>query len=324
MIAPPHHYHASSCVLDQWDAIRRRRTQLLSSSEKLPTLCCSEIATGAGCQSPRGCLSRRTFAEAEATCHSAGLRLCAKEELQTGMCCFDGCNLSEEEPVWSSTPATKYEIKHYAASCILDRPNGTHRREGSQLLSPVNDKANVLCCNNTEGKCGQGCLSKRSFAQGKAACQSAGLRLCTKRELESGACCGDGYCEHSVWSSTTQVIACCSRKEAECLACEEGVSIEKYCGLVNAIDVPGCQGDNVDKVDKPNDRAMPSTFSIIPIITFCIIPTVCAVTLYPVFAFRHRISWCHGLYSRPGVPAHQHTETTDAKELIRFSSRDVT
>lgn len=353
MTPPPHYYYTSSCVRDKWDGVRRRRTQLLSSlTNNAPTLCCSN--DGEGFQGVAGpdCLSRRSFAEAKATCHSVGLRLCSKQELQGGTCSFfDNCKLPAEERVWSSTTETNLQIKHHTHSCVDE---ATHRRPVVKLLSHVNDEANVLCCSYADGKCEQGCLPKQSFAQGEASCQAAGHRLCTKLELESGPCCGAGYCKEEVWSSTTEVSACCTRHEAECLACMKGLSEKDYCSGMKSAHVPGCEGAHY-KVDEvahggPSSNAhalFSSPEAIILFVLACLILPVVVIGVIRNQEFiLQSLQWCFGpdqqaasgviknrgiarpgggpgaayIYHQPGIRNNRGM----SNERIMFNSRDIT
>jgi len=64
--------------------------------------CCS--LDGASCETQTvGCLEGVSFFEANAACHSHGLRLCTRQELDGGVCCGTGCGYDGQQ-VWTVTP----------------------------------------------------------------------------------------------------------------------------------------------------------------------------------------------------------------------------
>ena len=73
---------------------------------------------------------------------------------------------------------------------------------------PKSFKANVRCCSmegdkcNTLGNCPDDALT---FNEARTKCESAGYRLCTKKELLGDVCCDTGgNCDlYSVWTSTS-------------------------------------------------------------------------------------------------------------------------
>ena len=73
---------------------------------------------------------------------------------------------------------------------------------------PKSFKANVRCCSmegdkcNTLGNCPDDALT---FDEARTKCESAGYRLCTKKELLSDVCCDTGgNCDlYDVWTSTS-------------------------------------------------------------------------------------------------------------------------
>jgi len=65
--------------------------------------CCS--LDGRRCESQQvGCLEGVTYNQANAACSQRGLRLCAQNELDRGVCCGTGCGFDGRR-VWTSTPA---------------------------------------------------------------------------------------------------------------------------------------------------------------------------------------------------------------------------
>lgn len=89
------------------DGCPRRQGQL--SAEMRPVItgraavrCCS--MDGGHCETQTvGCLTGVSFFEANAACHSHGLRLCSRQELDGGVCCGTGCGYDGRH-VWTFTP----------------------------------------------------------------------------------------------------------------------------------------------------------------------------------------------------------------------------
>jgi len=69
--------------------------------------CCSQ--DGRRCETQTvGCLENARFTEANAACSQRGLRLCAQQELDRGVCCGTGCGFDGRR-VWTSTSAGGFQ-----------------------------------------------------------------------------------------------------------------------------------------------------------------------------------------------------------------------
>jgi hypothetical protein len=100
----------------------------------------------------------------------------------------------------AATMATEY--RYVSDGCLAD---GTYHL--SQLM-PITGQATVRCCSMDGTQCDSSltghCLPKSAtFAEAEASCGKAGMKLCSKIELESGVCCGTGcdYDNELVWTS---------------------------------------------------------------------------------------------------------------------------
>jgi len=94
--------------------------------------------------------------------------------------------------------------------CQKKDPDGDTDFE-SQLFSMAST-AKVRCCSSAGTSCtsfpqgeSSSCFGSLNYTEASSVCTGAGLRLCTKDELEARICCntGCGFDDHLVWSSTT-------------------------------------------------------------------------------------------------------------------------
>ncbi|KAJ8605632.1 hypothetical protein CTAYLR_000112 [Chrysophaeum taylorii] len=153
-----------------------------------------------------------TFASAKAKCEANGKRLCAESELLTDGARGTGCQFDSVH-VWASGSCP------YNATCraVVDGDKSKNDATcSSSVFSDVSDPdvlyaaegdhvAGIRCCDNAGGAnsfCPGGPCGLFDFQTAKGECESNGMRLCTKVELEKGVASGTGcnYDKMHVWS----------------------------------------------------------------------------------------------------------------------------
>merc|ERR1719204_584352 len=109
----------------------------------------------------------------------------------------------------------------------------------SESSNDWGNKLGVACCNDSGTGSRPDCLSAVTFDEANAKCQSKGLRLCTRNEIEEGKAEGTGcsFDAYLQWTSTPcgytppepETRVCCRAMTADCLACADGITIDEYC-----------------------------------------------------------------------------------------------
>jgi len=201
---------------------------------------CGESDKGLGANGATACKTQATYQTAESTCEAAGARLCTADEMSSKVTTGTGCNMDLTN-VWTSSSCGNSAYKaangggngafecvgstsYKAVRCCADSSSSSYSSVTAKPAAPAAAPAGAAkqkTCGElgwsavVSGVCGESnkgfknggdrCFNAKKYAKALEKCVDIGARLCTEREITSGAGkqTGCDFDKAYVWSSTS-------------------------------------------------------------------------------------------------------------------------
>jgi len=144
---------------------------------------------------------------------TAGSGCCESRATTWGRCAFFPNGVAEtgngvpDQSATNCSPAPTHYWTIIGNNARDDKPFPECQPISSRHSEQSNSYGNelgVACCNNSGAGSRPGCVSAATFGEAEAKCESEGLRLCTKDEIEDNATKGQGcsFDAYLQWTST--------------------------------------------------------------------------------------------------------------------------